>query len=141
MCLNKCTQNGILLALYLQRSGRAQLLEISKELGISEDFLYQVAHKMKKHGLLVSYRGRNGGYELSGNLKIKDIFNALNPYLKNKRTVIGPQSEIRALAKYVRSLRSGLTPLLNKTIKQVNQELINEEVAHRERALETGVVQ
>lgn len=146
MRINVEIQYAILLALYLQRAGRAQLPDAAAQLSLSLSFLQQVSRKLVKAGVLASFRGRAGGYELSRpDVTIKDIFDALDPI----HLISAPEKirystgvvESRAFSRFASSLRSLMTPLLNKTVGDIVKELVAKEVEQREKAVETGVIQ
>ena len=61
------------------------LRDISLRQGISLQYLEQIFLKLKKHNLVRSIRGSNGGYVLSKNsynIKLSEIFLALNENVK-----------------------------------------------------------
>ena len=61
------------------------LRDISLRQGISLLYLEQIFLKLKKHNIVKSIRGSNGGYILSknpNNLKLSEIFSALNENVK-----------------------------------------------------------
>ena len=62
MKLNKKFQYGLLLVFYLLRSGRTSLDNVAQNLGLSREFLYQVANQLKRAGVIVSKKGPGGGY-------------------------------------------------------------------------------
>ena len=61
------------------------LRDISLRQGISLDFLEQIFSKLKKHNIVKSIRGTNGGYILSVNpeqIKLASILNAVDEEVK-----------------------------------------------------------
>ena len=61
------------------------LRDISLRQSISLLYLEQIFFKLKKHNIVKSIRGSNGGYILSknpNNLKLSEIFSALNENVK-----------------------------------------------------------
>ncbi len=61
------------------------LRDISLRQSISLQYLEQIFLKLKKHNLVKSIRGTNGGYILSKNansIKLSEIFSALNEKVK-----------------------------------------------------------
>ena len=61
------------------------LRDISLRQGISLDFLEQIFSKLKKHHIVKSIRGTNGGYILSANpeqIKLAKILNAVDEEVK-----------------------------------------------------------
>lgn len=64
MKFNKNTQYALLLSLYLCRAGRAKVSDIAAELALSPSLLASVANKMRREGVIRSFRGPGGGFEL-----------------------------------------------------------------------------
>ena len=61
------------------------LRDISLRQGISLDFLEQIFSKLKKHNIVKSIRGTNGGYILTANpeqIKLANILNAVDEEVK-----------------------------------------------------------
>ena len=61
------------------------LRDISLRQGISLDFLEQIFSKLKKHNIVKSIRGTNGGYILNkepDQIKLADILNAVDEEVK-----------------------------------------------------------
>jgi Rrf2 family transcriptional regulator, iron-sulfur cluster assembly transcription factor len=61
------------------------LRDISLRQGISLDFLEQIFSKLKKHNIVKSIRGTNGGYILSSDpeqIKLANILNAVDEEVK-----------------------------------------------------------
>ena len=61
------------------------LRDISLRQGISLNFLEQIFSKLKKHSIVKSIRGANGGYILSkepAEIKLANIFNAIDEEVK-----------------------------------------------------------
>lgn len=136
----KITQNvqyGILLALYLSRSGRSNLKFIAEGMKLSKPFLEQVARKLRQSGVIVSVRGPHGGYELVGSPTVRDIFNSLSPVklISNKETtklIVGSIDE-RSLLHFTKNLQSAINPLMNRKIKSLWLELVANDDAHMNR--------
>ena len=67
------------------KSKPISLRDISLRQSISLQYLEQIFLKLKKHNIVKSVRGSNGGYVLSknsNNIKLSEIFLALNEMLK-----------------------------------------------------------
>ena len=128
MKLNNKLQYGILLALYLSRSGRADLEDVANGLHVKKYFLQIIANKLTKAKIL-NYK-KNEGYELVADTKFIELFNTLDrvEFLKNHEFVSHPSVERRALSLYSIKIGMSLNPLLNKTIKEVMQAQIAAEV-------------
>lgn len=77
MKLNKKTQLGIMLALYLSRNGRSSCKTVAKRLNLPPVFLDQVAQLLRKGGVIKSTKGPGGGYEILGDPCISDVYTAL----------------------------------------------------------------
>lgn len=134
MNLNKKTQYGILLCLYLGRSGRASIDDIATSFRLSKDFMYQVANKLTKAGVLASFKGPTGGYELkSPNVSLLDVVQALSrieilPPDYFDQCMRGTPEE-RALAHISAELQKVTKHMLDLTIAQTNLNLVNYELA------------
>lgn len=136
----KITQNvqyGILLALYLSRSGRSNLKFISEGMKLSKPFLEQVARKLRLSGVIRSVRGPGGGYELVGEPTVRDIFNSLAPVkLVNDSDVtkyrVGSIDE-RALVHFTGNVSASFSPLMSRKIKSLWLELVANDDAHMNR--------
>lgn len=137
MKLTKKVQYGILLALYITRSGRVTIEGAAEGLGLPAPFLFQIARRLNKHGVIKSFRGPKGGYELIGDPSVNDVFNALSSVaLLTKNEMLSYKvghPEHRAFAQYVTSLGMGLYPLLTRKVRSVMQELVVNEIAHLDR--------
>jgi Rrf2 family iron-sulfur cluster assembly transcriptional regulator len=137
MRINQATQYGILLALYLTRSGRISLDQIAEGLQLSQSFLEQVARKLRIAGVIKSVRGPHGGYEIVGEPTIRDVFNALSPVqlvgTLDQFNYSKGSSEQRALLLFSNNLGLALSPLLSRKVKHVMQELTANELARMDR--------
>lgn len=137
MKLTKQLRLGILFALYISRGGRVTVDSASEGLGCSRLFLHQIARKLLRGNVIMSFRGPTGGYELKGDPTINDIFNALSPInlFPSDNNGLSPQRypEYRALISYFRSITSALNPLLNRKIRNVMMELVANEVARMDK--------
>lgn len=133
MIFNKKIQYGLLLALYLSRSGRSKIEAISASLDISKHFLDQVARKLRIAGVIKSTRGPGGGYELVGTPTVKEVFKALGgiPVIKQRdhdHFKVG-DTEKRALSKYVSTLKTGLSLFMDTTVKSLIDQSVQGELA------------
>ncbi len=137
MKLNRKSQYGMLLVLYICRAGRTTIDHAAENLGLSASFMEQVARKLRLAGVLQSVRGPGGGYELAGEPTVADVLDALSPI--NFLTTAEQQeyrrghAEHRAFAAYAGNLKKALNPLLNRTLRNINQELVVNELALMER--------
>ncbi len=68
-----------------ENKGPISLRDISLRQGISLLYLEQIFLKLKKHGIVNSVRGSNGGYVLTNQpseVKLSDIFDAVDEKIK-----------------------------------------------------------
>lgn len=132
MKMNKKTQYGILLALYAYRGGRVNLKEASENMKVSFAFLQQVANILKRKKILISFKGPNGGYELSPKITLRDVFNALSPIQvlnNNDLTALSRGTpEQRALNAYAKLIKVALYNTMDVEISKMMRHLIIEEL-------------
>lgn len=133
MKLNRKAQYGILLTLYLSRSGRASLTDIVETLKVSRPFLEQISNILKDKGLIKSTRGRHGGYELAGDISVKEVLDVLSPAVILDQDEFTGYSrgatEHRALAQYALDINSALHNILRRKIRNIGLQSIANEVA------------
>jgi len=145
MRLNKKSQSAILFCLYLSRSGRTSVASASEGLSLSRAALYGIAAMLKKAGLVTSVRGRNGGYELVPNATILNALNATTPpsVLAQRDAVrlAKGSPEARALVFYAKNLVWQMGPMLQLSIRDVMQDLVDTEVKHLNRLDINGLEQ
>jgi hypothetical protein len=130
MGLNYYTRIGILLCLYLSRSGRANLSDVAESLRIDLNNLYLIADTLLEHKVINFVFDK--GYELNENITFFNVLYAIegtkfmqkHEYFKHS----DPSMEHRALAVYDVNLGLALAPVLNRTIKNAMLELIANEV-------------
>lgn len=137
MRMTKKVQNGLLLTLYICRSGRARLEDVAEELEVSQHFMEQVARKLRVEGVLKSVRGPGGGYELEGEPTVGQVFAALDPIQfiapgDSYRFRFGPH-EYRALDQLSNNMKSSLSVLMNRKVRNIGQELVVTEIAMLDR--------
>ncbi len=134
MQINKRLQYGLLLSLYLSRAGRAKLEDIAINLKLSRSFLEQVAKKLRISGVLFSFKGPGGGYELKEDARMVDIFSALSPFhmltKKESWAYAAGEPEMRALENYAKNLESTAYVVLRRKVKDVMNVLVANEVKH-----------
>ncbi|MEF3244704.1 MAG: Rrf2 family transcriptional regulator [Caldisericaceae bacterium] len=71
----------VLLYLSLKKGHRATVHEIAHNNNVSFPYILRICAKLREKGILVSEKGRNGGYQLSkdpSKITLKDIINAVN---------------------------------------------------------------
>lgn len=133
MNFTKKIRYGFLFSLYVYRAGRATVSEAAHELKLKKPFLQQIAGALKQAGILTSTRGPGGGYSLKDGTTMLEIYLALDTYerpLKMSNTT----QEGRALIKFLFTNRLVMHKQLNRTVKNVMQELVANEVATLARA-------
>lgn len=128
MRFNKNIQYGMLFCLYLCRSGRVTVDSAAEGLGLSKTLLSQVANKLKAGGVVKSVKGPQGGYELAEAPKVIDVFNALSPIklidTKEATKYVTGDAEHRALMTFVRGFNSSISPLMQRTIRGIGNDLV-----------------
>lgn len=131
MKFNTTVTNGILFCLYLSRAGRARTIDAASTLGISNQYLSQIALKLKRANLVLSVRGPNGGYELISNTTVLQVINALSD-----RQPVNPglSTEIRAFNALMVEAGNQFKQVFNKKFNEINQNLVNLEVSQLEAA-------
>ena len=138
MRINNKLQNGLLLVLYLSRSGRANIATIARNLNLPRYFLDQIARKLRIGNIIKSVRGPGGGYELIGAPTVGSVFFALshNSLLTQHEASSYRRGELehRALARLVEDFSFSLSPVYNRSIKSVVTELVQSEKVMLERA-------
>lgn len=132
MRLSKKSQYGVLMTLYMSRSGRVSLNSVAEGLGLSRSFLYQVAKVLRDANVIIGFKGCYGGYELNGNPTMFAIISALQPFnfltpKQQAKYATGCQEE-RAFAMLVTKMEMTLRPVAKKPVRQVMSDLVEKEV-------------
>lgn len=139
MRLNKRLQYALLIVLYLCRAGRATLKHISEGLGLSFSFLREIAYSLKLGRVIKSIKGPGGGYEVSGDPTVRDVFTALKPIVglnnREQRMYERGGAEYRALAQYALNLQAAIQPLMRRKVRTLNSDLVATEMARLEQAV------
>ncbi len=66
MKITKSEEQGLRLAMGLaRRGGSANLAELARDEGLSEALVAKILGKLRRGGVVVAFRGRNGRYELA----------------------------------------------------------------------------
>lgn len=138
MKLNKKQQNGLLLVLYIARAGRCKLSDAAEQLQLPLPFLVQIGTRLCRAGVLCSFRGPGGGFELNGEPTIGQVilnlgYKVENPYRMSK------VPERRALGQLIVSLNNSVNIILRRKVKSLNLELAANETAAME-GLSQGTV-
>lgn len=138
MRVSKKVQYGLMLSLYLARSGRTTLENVAKSLRLSKSFLEQVARLLRIHGVVKSTRGPSGGYELIGDPTVGDIFKALGPIsLIDKKTASKLRfgnAEERALGLFISDWQESVNIWSMSKIRGINMALVDQELSLLETA-------
>lgn len=144
MRLTRKAQYGVLFALYLSRSGRVSVDVAAANLGVSRLFLHQVARYLRIGGIITSHRGVNGGFELKGNPTVGEVIAVLSPtklLSETERNLYQKgDSDARAFVSFVRNLSNAMAPLLNRSIRNIGQELVANEMAKLNRINDASAV-
>jgi len=95
MQLSNTSQYAIRILAYITDSKETRLisaLELSQALVMSYKFLTKIMTELVKAGLVISIRGREGGYKLSKNpseIMVEDILKLFNDSIKDEQCVLG----------------------------------------------------
>jgi len=137
MKLTKKQQYGLLLVLYLCRSGRATTQQMCAGLGISVYFAEQILRVLRKVKVVVSVRGPGGGYEINAEPTVGDVISSLGTisFLNAKELTIYRHGapEHRAFAHLVLNMRSAMSLVFARKVRNVGQELVVNELAMLDR--------
>ncbi len=131
MRFNKKTQYGLLLVLHIATQTRCSTKAAASYLQLSHSFLDQVSRDLRLAGILESFRGPKGGWQIVGDPLVGDVLFALSPdaFLSEGeivKYVQGP-SEHRMLVHMVKNMWDVIQPLLHRKIKGISNELIMNE--------------
>lgn len=138
MKLTKKQQNGLLLVLYVARAGRCRLQVVAEELQLPFPFLEQIAGTLRRSGVLKSFMGPGGGYELAGEPTVGDVLTSLG-YTPNNSYRMSRVPEKRALGQLLSSCHGALGIFMRRKVKSLNLELAANESAAMEGLEESTV--
>lgn len=90
---------GIRLVKYIANLEKGKIVnarDISKEVGVSVKFTLKILRRLKMEGIVESYRGVTGGYELKKEVDVYEIIKALQGdlYITNDFKEKEPEDEI-----------------------------------------------
>ena len=93
------SMNGIRLVKYLATLKKGEIAnagDISKEVGVTIKFTLKILRRLKMKGIIESYRGITGGYELKKEVDAYEIIKALQGdlYITNDFKEKEPEDEI-----------------------------------------------
>ena len=93
------SMNGIRLVKYLATLKKGEIAnagDISKEVGVTIKFTLKILRRLKMKGIIESYRGITGGYELKKEVDVYEIIKALQGdlYITNDFKEKEPEDEI-----------------------------------------------
>lgn len=121
MRVNRKLQLGLILVLYLARTGRKTGEKAAKELNVSRYFLESVARLLRLKGIVSATKGPKGGYDLVGSPTVGDIFNALSPVqmltAQERALNVDNGNERRTLNRLAVNLTYALTPAMNQKVR------------------------
>jgi DNA-binding IscR family transcriptional regulator len=133
--VNKAQENAMLLVLYGSRSGRFTLSDVAVEFGLSKPFLEQVARRLRIAGIMKSFQGAAGGYEVVGSPTGMEVLEAMGyksvPYA---HLTLSKHPEVRALGNLMRNLRAMHYAVLDRKVENLNHELAANELKAMSRA-------
>lgn len=134
MRLNKKHEYSILLALYLSRSGQANLKDVSANLNLSLTFLEQISRQMRIGGILTAKKGHHGGYSLVGDPTILQIlksvgFDTVLKDVDKNRLKVSSAVEHRSLGLFVEYTNNVLHKVLKLPISSLNKGLVEREMS------------
>ena len=145
MRLNKASQYGMLMALYLTRAGNATVGSMVDGLNLKYAFAVQIASKLKNEGVFVASRGPTGGYELKTDITVLDVITACGdqPLITRRESSNLSRGvvEKRALGNFLGAVSFKLTDLLNTKVVHVNQALVEQELEQLNSVSPTQAVQ
>ena len=124
---------------YHHDAGPVQRKHIMMRQDVPTDYLDLVLTRMKEHGLIHSFRGREGGYHLAlspDEVSVWDIVEAVEDHKNRARET--PSSEQSQSAKYVTEpALELLTATIRRNLKRLSVEMLLEE--GQGRLLEKGI--
>lgn len=117
MKLNQKTIYALLFVLYLGRTGRANTYTVAQSMGLSTNFLEQVARTLRVGGVVKSIRGPGGGYELLGDPSYGQVLAAmgsLTDFVAVNDPGFGPDRDALALLNEI--MMGSLSSVINAKI-------------------------
>ena len=88
MLITKASEYAILSLILLSKKQEPQDSEtLSRELSIPKSFLAKILQSMAKDGILISYRGANGGFTLAKKASEIDMLSVMNAVESKSPTV------------------------------------------------------
>lgn len=140
-------QTALLFCLYLTRAGKSYLYEAIREMDVDDCLCIDTIQELRRCNIVRWFEPVGSGdqaYELIGNPTVADVLKAVSPKplltAKEAAAYRLGQHEHRALALLADNLNAALTPLLNRTIRGIGNDLILAELAQMDGAKETGAV-
>jgi DNA-binding IscR family transcriptional regulator len=138
-------QYALLFILYLHRSGRASVTQVSKGLRLPRAQLQRVAADLLSAGLLASYSGKDGGYEVVGEptvgqavLAVNGAVNVISP--ANYEALMTGDAEHRSLAALFRNIQKTMMMFYQRKIKALGLELAANEISMLDKAVVSRAV-
>ncbi len=145
MKVGRKTQYGLLIVLYLGRTGRATVEVMAQSLSLSQNFLEQVARNLRQAGIIQAIRGPGGGYELIGSPTLGAVMAATSvpPPMSREETesLMRGTQDHRALAAIVGDLSAQLGIALRLSLTEKAQQLNAQEEAQLDAVKKGAMVQ
>lgn len=145
MRLNKASQYGMLLSLYLARAGKATVSSMVDSLNLKYPFAVQIASKLKEAGVFGASRGPTGGYELKKGATVLDVITACgeSPLITRRESAALNRGvvEKRAMVNYLGAVSFELNKLLATEIRHISDALVQQELQQLDSASPSQAVQ
>ena len=119
MKIGKSEYYAIILVNALKESGH-KLTEVSDKYKIPEDFLYKVALKMKKSGLILSKEGVNGGYSLARPIEQISLYDILAAFRKESYISCDCADEEKCVKHSYCEEYTRIQQSINEKLKEIN---------------------
>lgn len=114
MLITKASEYAILSLIVLSKNKKPQDSEtLANELGIPKSFLAKILQSLAKEGILVSYRGANGGFALEKKAKEINMLSVMNAVEGKSPTVFDCAPSIESCPSDKANVCS-IWPFLNK---------------------------
>lgn len=133
MILSQACKYGLQAVLYLAEHGSEPILrkEIAEKLDIPPFFLAKILQDLSRRGLLLSYKGRGGGFTLArpaGNIRLIDVVEAIEGTGFSDECVLGlpdcsDESACAVHAKWKLAKAEILSMLGEKSVKELVSEV------------------
>lgn len=123
MKLPKKAHYGVMLVLYTNKNKRTTIEKAARDLKLSKHLLEQVARQLRVHGILKSYKGPNGGYEVIGEPEVGTVLNILKSdsliSAFEFRDYVKGTEEQGIFARFIVDMESAWEPLFKKKVTEL----------------------